>query len=186
MPISTIGITGDPVVLFGHVKLKAGAGVTLTRVDADNAIEIEAAAMPDRAVKVYLTAYEPLPKLATTVIPWDAAEWDNASFWSPASPTHLTIPEDGHYLIIAKLSVTPNATGYRTLEISLNDAQVVAKTQGLPSGSIATDYWVTAELILHARDYLTMDSYNTASANINASFGPTATALFIRQLTSTV
>lgn len=44
MPVTTIGITAEGTALSGHVKLAAGPGITLTRVDADNAIRIDGAA----------------------------------------------------------------------------------------------------------------------------------------------
>ncbi len=67
MPVNTLGVYGDDTTLVGHVKLKAGAGITLTRVDADNAIQITGAKQGAQ-VSTYTEAGKQFQRVTPTVV----------------------------------------------------------------------------------------------------------------------
>jgi hypothetical protein len=67
------------------------------------------------SARVSLTANEALNNGSATPIPWDQADWDDASYWSAGSPILLTIPASGRYRItcawILSVAVTaPNVS----------------------------------------------------------------------------
>ena len=45
------------------------------------------------------TAVQSIPHNTETAISWESAQYDDDSYWTIASPTRITIPEDGRYLV---------------------------------------------------------------------------------------
>ena len=102
-----------------------------------------------------LTA-QTIPSLARTAVQFDGVEYDSGGFWSVGSPTRLTIPEDGRYLVGANVDWVANGTSIRYAEIRKNGAFIMGRdiNSRYPSFGLSSTQWLERVDNLYAGDYL--------------------------------
>jgi hypothetical protein len=140
----------------------AGIAMTATRaVNATTAATVaNGAVTADKfaslpAARAYSAVSHTIPSATFTAIPFNAEHFDTADIWSPGSPTRLTAPRTGTYVVSAAAG-WPAGAGSRTVRIDRSGAQVAASTlpgAGGPSQVVATITRMNAgeyvELIVH-------------------------------------
>lgn len=82
-------------------------------------------------VRVSGGAIAPVLNDTPTAIPFTTEEIDTAGFWVIGTPTRLTIPQAGMYLMGAENTWGANTTGVRELQFRLNGTTVLDHTQHL-------------------------------------------------------
>jgi hypothetical protein len=92
------------------------------------------------------------------VISWQATEYDTGSFYSGGSPTHLTFPSDGFYIIETQIAWVYDLTGQRQVRIFLYS-----------SGGV--QLYTLANRVLGVSNITTGPHYIAASAHVNATAG---------------
>ncbi len=76
MYVISLGKLTEAEILHGHVKLKEGTGITITRDDPNNALEIIADAVPYEGFGDHWLKYDPIGQLAASLV-W---RFDEVSF----------------------------------------------------------------------------------------------------------
>lgn len=93
-----------------------------------------------------------------TVVSFSSAEWDSSAFWSAGSPTRLTVPVTGTYLVIASAVIAQNspvASDYANLAIRKNGTVYQgATTSAIPVAAGQINACVSATVALAATDYM--------------------------------
>lgn len=67
MYVISLGKLGEVEILHGHVKLSEGAGISITRDDPNNALQIAATVTPYEGFGDHWVKYDPTGELATTI-----------------------------------------------------------------------------------------------------------------------
>jgi hypothetical protein len=118
----------------------AGIAMTATRaVNATTAASVaNGAVSADKfatlpAARAFSTASHTIPSATVTAIPFNAEHFDTAEIWSPGSPTRLTAPRTGTYVVSAAAGWLAG-TGSRTLRVDRNGAQIALDTVPATSG----------------------------------------------------
>lgn len=111
-----------------------------------------------------------------TDISFSGVDRDDLGYWAAGSPTRLTIPKTGWYLVGANVNFASNAVGYRRVIIELNDSTYEIQDARGPNPSNATIVTISGLLYLTAGDYLKLVVFQTSGGALNAQtkdFSPT-------------
>jgi hypothetical protein len=85
------------------------------------------------AARAYSSVSHTITSATFTAIPFNAEHFDTADIWSPGSPTRLTAPLTGTY-VVSGAAGWPAGAGSRTLRIDRNGAQIAVNTVPATSG----------------------------------------------------
>jgi hypothetical protein len=118
---------------------------------------------------VKLTADETIADQTTTVIPWDAAEFDTDGFWSPANPSRLTMPAGvSRVRLIGNLRWENNGSGNRQAWLTKNGAGFPGAPMVMHgAGSVVGQNLATVPLAVSAGDFFELAAWHSAGGAIN-------------------
>ena len=102
-------------------------------------------------------ANQSIPNGVSTAVIFDTARFDTSAYWSSGTPTRITIPTSGQYMVGGVLSFAPVAGGgyIRQAWIRINGGQALAWSSTPPIGSATHEN----RLVLSALAYLTAGDY---------------------------
>jgi len=118
---------------------------------------------------VYLTADETLPANTETVIAPVAAYWDTYGMFTGGSNQYITIPEDGLYLINARLKTSAIITAALLIRVSRNgvgDQETIIP----PQSNSVTMIMMTYINMFSAGDKLDLRAYYYGSTSITIRY----------------
>lgn len=102
-------------------------------------------------------------------VTWTAEELDPQNMWGAGSPTRVTVPVKGVYVLISTVTFVGNATGRRAVAFHKNGSSVAPSFHSLfPSvltGTIAPQGVLMLEC--EANDYLEVFAYQDSGGNLN-------------------
>jgi hypothetical protein len=125
-------------------------------------------------VRVMTTGTQTLTTGVLTAVTFGSEQFDTANMWVSGSPTRLTIPAAGAYLVTAKALFQANATGQRRAAIRRNGSESFA-TIGVNAtgGSELTELSCSDTIRCDIGDYLELTMTQSSGGNLDV-FNPTA------------
>lgn len=107
-----------------------------------------------------------------TAISLDTSVEDNDSYFNiGGTPTRITFPRAGHYLVEVEVIFAPNATGYRAIELRLNaggsDSAFALTSVGAGYSTVARLSFLTISRA--AADYYEVFAWQSSGAPLNAT-----------------
>jgi len=105
-----------------------------------------------QAARVYRDTAQSIPNNTETALSFTLATKNDGGVWSAGSPTRLTAPVGGWYLVVAHIYWDTNATGYRALRLRWNGSITFGSTERAAHAN-ARAYSVTSLLYLFVGDY---------------------------------
>jgi hypothetical protein len=159
---------------LGRVPLAsraATAGIAMTATRAVNATT--AATVANGAVNAdkfaslpsalaYSAVSHTIQSATFTAVPLNAEHFDTADIWSPGSPTRLTAPRTGTYVVSAAAGWLAG-TGSRTLRIDRNGAQIALNTVPATSGPSQVVATITR---MNAGEYVELLVHQDSGASV--------------------
>lgn len=119
------------------------------------------------------SATQSIPNTTTTAITFDVEDFDDGGMHSTTTNTsRITVPTGGAgtYLVGAHVEFAQNATGVRTLLITVNGtATQTTVRDNSPSGSSATRLACSSLVALVAGDYVEVLVVQTSGGNLNVA-----------------
>lgn len=118
-------------------------------------------------------AVQSIPNNTATTVTWDTEDEDTDGFWTPGSPTILTVPQNGTYAMsyFNALQATPNQN--RNL-ISIYVTSSIAGAQGVGIPQFRSNFIqpetyisVTGVADLNAGDTISCDVYHQSGVAVN-------------------
>jgi len=161
----------DTTAGYLNGKLTAGTGITLTEgSDGGNeTLAIAATAVTfttDFAIK--MSADQTIANLTTTKITnFDTIIIDSNSEWDAVN-LRWVCATTGTYVVNARLTWAPNATGYRLIYIYLDGALVAAFQPGASSASFNTHSTIVYKLSVTAGQYIEIYGRQNSGGNLDA------------------
>jgi len=111
-----------------------------------------------------------IPNGTWVALSWDTKDFDTGGFWDSASPTHLTIPEQGHYQVGGAWSIS---SGDLSSDARLITMVRVNGTDYCSSGELhafagefATVSMVSKILYLSKDDYIEILAYQNSGSSV--------------------
>lgn len=120
---------------------------------------------------VYRSTTQSIATATDVRISFNTEVFDTGSFWLIGSPTRLTVPTDGTYLVLGQATFVANTTGIRLVSIWLNGSRVSRSSQEGGGTSIRKSLFTSKILQLSASDYLELNVHQTSGGNLNINAG---------------
>ena len=114
------------------------------------------------------TAIQSIPNGTNTVLTFGTADYNNAGVFNAATPTRLTAPVSGTYLIIAYVWWGANATGLRELWTNVNGSTDLEWSIQPPPTGVGLEQGVTTTFHLNAGDYVQAYVYQDSGGALNS------------------
>lgn len=112
-------------------------------------------------------------------VPWTTEVVDTGGMWVAGSPTRLTIPEPGLWLVIASISYASNGTGRRISTVLKNGVEV--DRIDVPAAAANPHrYIVPVSEPAAAGDYFEAQAWQSSGAALNISSGRFSAVLLAR------
>jgi hypothetical protein len=153
--------------LFYVVDDPAGSAADRSITFSDLAAAIGGSSTPVGA-RVYRNAVQAIPNNANTAISLTTERYDDGNLWVIGSPTRLTAPSDGIYIVTAALAFDANATGVRTAWIRLNGATLLGGQRVAAFASFEAVLTVATIWEFTAGDYVELVAFQNSGGNLNA------------------
>lgn len=121
------------------------------------------------------------PSLTSTA----TVEWDTDDFFDTDSPTKITIPVAGVYLLDLSFCWAASATGWRSVGIAVNGT-IIAQERILSPGAVLCMQQVSCMRELAANDYVQMYCRQTSGGDLSMNatdYAPRLSATWLRQAT---
>jgi len=96
---------------------------------------------------------------------WDTEVSDTDNIWTVGSPTLLTIPFAGNWLITANISFGNNASGIRVERI-MHGGSFIAENKHLPVSGDVTGMTITAADVFAASDTVELVLYQNSGSDV--------------------
>lgn len=139
-----------------------------------NALERSGGNGATALVRVITTGTQTLTTGVTTAVIFGTLQFDTANMWVSGSPTRLTCPAAGAYLVTAKVLFQANATGQRRAAIRRNGSEDFATLNiNATGGSELTELAPSDTIRCIAGDYLELTMKQSSGGNLDV-FNPTA------------
>lgn len=106
------------------------------------------------------------------VMLWTNKVRDNQAIYNAASNTRLTIPIAGIYLVEVGIDWNTNATGYRHIQLWLNNATVVREMLSAPSPTTDTTEALVVTTQLVVGDFMEVRVRQGSGGNLDVLNGP--------------
>jgi hypothetical protein len=105
-----------------------------------------------------------------TAISLDTSDEDNDTYFNiGGTPTRITFPRAGHYLLEVEVYFTPNATGYRAIELrqdgGASNSAFAINSVGAGYSTIARASFLTASMV--AAHYYEVYAYQNSGSPMN-------------------
>jgi hypothetical protein len=120
-----------------------------------------------------------IPDSTFTALSFDTETWDTNAMHSGASPTRITFPSTGKYMVIGTVSFAANTAGRRMLDIFQNSVGVVSRSDIAAAYDGAT--WLTVSTTVTVTtigDYCTLKAFQDSGGSLNASAGGLTAPVF--------
>jgi len=105
-------------------------------------------------------------------IDWDASDYDVGDLWVIGSPSKLTVPEDGLYVLFAQIAFAANATGYRQIFIRNQGGSVISHSRhATPVTGVGATITTYTEFELAAGDWFAVSAQQNSGGNLNVLGG---------------
>lgn len=119
--------------------------------------------------RVYRSTSQTLTTGAPAAISFDTERYDLGGFWVVGSPTRLTVPVTGRYLITACAAFASNATGVRNIDLRIGGATVIGSQLQVAASGIITIVSVATVYEIAASDYVEMICFQNSLGNLNVN-----------------
>ena len=107
---------------------------------------------------------------------FDTEDWDVGSMHSGGSPTRITFPTAGKYLLVGQTGFSANSTGRRTLDVWINGSSIIGRGETDPNASAQTFVNVNAIVNANMNDYAELYAWQNSGSTLTtvqtASFTP--------------
>lgn len=134
--------------------------------------KIGAALVGPYSAKVYKSGNQSIPNAAATALTFDTVAFNNGTLYAAGTPSRLTAPVAGRYVVVGKVQFSVNATGRRGADLMKNGATLLESVQFQPlSGASATAFQVFGIVSLEAGDYLELRAYQDSTAALDVNGG---------------
>lgn len=106
---------------------------------------------------------------ALTTLSVDEVSYDPAGMRTAAAPDYLTAPKTGTYVFSASVGWNANATGFRRVDIDINDVDTVAYAVAPPNSGAQLAQNVTGIAHLNAGESVHVAALQTSGGNLAAT-----------------
>ena len=153
--------------------LYATASATVARLAAGTArkkLQINALGTAPEWVGANIAILKRVASLTLTTgtyisVIWDTEVSDTDNIWTVGSPTLLTIPFAGNWLITANISFGNNASGIRVERI-MHGGSFIAENKHLPVSGDVTGMTITAADVFAASDTVELVLYQNSGSDV--------------------
>lgn len=115
------------------------------------------------------TAVQTISHATETLVSWDAETHDVGAYHDTSlQPTQIIVPTDlgGTYNIYASVDWVANSTGYRWIEILVNNVAIAQNTRPTYPTDLLSQF-VSTSWILAEGDIVTIKVYQTSTGNLD-------------------
>jgi hypothetical protein len=120
--------------------------------------------------RVHRTSNQSIPNNAATIISFDAARYNVGPMWAAApNPTRLTAQRGGVYSITANFAWAAQAGGFRSANIILNGATIIAIDSSMLLSNNGCDMHVSTNYKLTPGDYIELQVYQNSGVAVNVA-----------------
>ena len=130
-------------------------------------------------VRAYRDTSQSIPGGTYTAVSFSHVDRDDAGFWDNGTPTRLTIPKAGWYMVGGCANFATAAGGYRRVLVRLNGSTYEIHDSRAPVATSATIVPVAGLLYLDAGDYLELYVFQTTGAALNIQATDSAPVLWV-------
>lgn len=136
------------------------------------------------AARAQRTTTQSISTGSTTAVSFGAADYNAGTMWAGGSPTRLTAPIGGVYVITAAVEFAANATGNRQVHIYQNGSEHSRITVPSVGSGLATRVAIADTLNMAASDYVECFVFQDSGGSLNITNGadmPYLAATWVRR-----
>lgn len=117
-----------------------------------------------------------LANATTTIINWEAEEYDTDGLWAVSpNPSRIVLGKVGLWLVFGAYSYGGNATGRRVSMLRLNGTNYFARNSVYPTSTVAVDVPVSSPVVATAvTDYVELAVYQDSTTTLASAAGTAA------------
>ena len=123
-------------------------------------------------------AVQTIANNTNTVLTWVTEITDNDNMHAAGAPTRMTVQTGGTWLIVANVSWSSNATGYRQIMLRYNNVAYIAENVAAGVSGANTTHTLVSIQSLSAGDFIEIYVAQGSGGNLNVNIGGQQATLF--------
>jgi hypothetical protein len=177
---ASTGVLTGTTFSSAHAGLApASSGSATTYLNGAGTYTVPAGSATATSCRLRHSVDQSIPDSVFTALTFDTETWDVNAMHSGASPTRITFPSTGKYMVIGTVSFAANTVGRRMLDIFQNSVGVVSRSDIAAAYDGAT--WLTASTVVTVTtvgDYCTLKAFQDSSGSLNVAAGGLTAPVF--------